>query len=364
MHLLRPNIRLLILSTPVAPLGSGIGGGVELTIQNLSQILQQRNHHVEILAPEGSVLPGNHVTCISGKLQPRAQHNLRQTDTTDTPPNSVLTNMCTYAKNHQKDYDLILSFAYDWLPVYLTSQFDTPLAHFISMSSMNDSLDYEIRMLSATIPGRLGCYSKSQAETFPVPEAFKILKSGIDLKKYSFCEHPDNFLVWVGRISPEKGLEDAVQVSQQKEIPLKILGKLEDTEYWNNIRRQIPDTSEAPVEYVGFLETVEMQNVVRKARALLMTPHWTEAFGMAVIEALACGVPVISYNSGGPSEIVEHDKTGFLITPGQVDELGQAVDQAGRIRRADCRKSVEKNYTLEIWGDRFEKWLQSLVLEK
>lgn len=361
MHRLRSKIRLLVLSTPVAPLGSGIGGGVELTIQNLSDVLQNRGHSVDILAPEESMLPDSSIIRIPGELEPRAQRVSRQAEKSGTSSNSVLTNMCTYAEKHQDSYDLILSFAYDWLPVYLTSQFETPLAHFMSMSSMSDALDYELKRVASEFPNRLGCYSKTQAETFPVPESFTILKSGIDLNKYRYCAQPENYLVWAGRISPEKGLEDAVQVSRKKKIPLKILGKMEDRDYWNEILRQAPD---APVEYLGFLETKEMQKILRKARALLMTPHWTEAFGMVIIEAFACGVPVITYNRGGPSEIVEQGKTGFLTEPGRVDEMANAMDQIDKIRRADCRQTAEEEYSLEVWGDRFENWLQELVPRK
>ncbi|MEX0993945.1 MAG: glycosyltransferase family 4 protein [Balneolaceae bacterium] len=350
-------MRMLILSTPVAPLGSGIGGGVELTIHNLAYILQQRRHHVEILAPKGSWLPVSSVIQIQGELQPRAQHQNRN-EKTDTPSNSVLTNMCTYAKKHQHRYDLILSFAYDWLPLYLTSQFETPLAHFMSMSSLNDALDYELKRVAAEFPRRLGCYSKAQANTFPVPEAFTILKSGIDLSKYSYCGQPGNYHVWAGRISPEKGLEDALQATQLLKSPLKILGKLEDKEYWESMCREYP---EAAVDYIGFLETGEMQKVLRKAKALLMTPHWTEAFGMVVIEAFACGVPVVSYNRGGPAEIIEPGKTGFLVEAGRTEQLAAAVGRIEQIRRSDCRRTAEKLYSLEIWGDRFEEWMQSLV---
>jgi UDP-glucose:tetrahydrobiopterin glucosyltransferase len=105
-----------------------------------------------------------------------------------------------------------------------------------------------------------------------------------------------------------------------------------------------------------------MQQIVGDCRALLMTPRWVEAFGNVAIEALACGVPVISYARGGPTEIVRDGKTGFLVEPDSVAGLVAAIGKLGEIDRSACRQQAEQEYSLAAWGDQLEDWFASLVM--
>jgi UDP-glucose:tetrahydrobiopterin glucosyltransferase len=347
------SLKILLISTSVAPLGSGIGGGVELTILNLSNELKKRGYHTDVLAPAGSVLEGHSIIRIEGNLQPKAQYQSR-TDIPASPDNSVLSNMCNYASQNQSQYDLIVNFSYDWLPLYLTPSFKTPLLHFISMSSLNDAIDFEIKRVASKFPNRLSCNTHSQASTFPMPDKFTILGKGIDLAKYQYCENPEDYFTWVGRISREKGLEDAVEAADMTSSKLVVMGKKEDPVYWNEIMMKYPHTD---MNYAGFLQTEKMQEVLGKSRALIMTPRWIEAFGNVVIEAFACGVPVISYRIGGPSEIIEDKVTGFLTKPGNIQEVADCMKIIDQIDRNICRQTALKNYTLEAWCDRFEQWI-------
>ncbi len=350
-------LHLLLLSTPVGPIGSGRGGGVELTLRNLLSEMDHRGHRADVVAPSGSLLEGANLIQLDGALQPPFQQFTRE-DHPPNPENSVLTRMLQYAREHQYDYDLIVSFAYDWLPIYLTPSFDIPLLHYISMSSMNNTMDREIGRLASSTPGRLACYSRTQAETFPHSEKFTVLGGGIDLDRYKFHESTENKLVWLGRISREKGLEDACEAARQAGSPLKVMGKLEQEDYWEEIRDSY---SKSEVEYLGFLPTEAMQQQLGPAKALLMTSRWTEAFGLVAVEALACGVPVISYNHGGPSEIVDDGRTGFLTTPGRIGELVHAIGRLESIDRQTCRFEAEKRFSLRSWGDRVEAWLLSAL---
>jgi UDP-glucose:tetrahydrobiopterin glucosyltransferase len=355
-------MRLLFLSTPVGPLGSGLGGGVELTVLNLVKVLQGLGHEVAIAAPQGSVLPTATCIPIPGEWQPTAQTQGR-----DTPAivstNSVLANLWDYARRVQHDYDLLVNFAYDWLPFYLTPFFSKPIAHFVSMGSLNTLMDAIVTQVGQQFPGTLGAYTQSQIETFPPllatqTPAWRILGSAIDLEQYAFCDQPEPALVWMGRISPEKGLEDAVAAAQATQTRLKILGKLEDPDYWQRIQNQYPD---APVDYLGFLATSDLQVIVRRCQALIMTPRWVEAFGNVAIEALACGVPVIAYQRGGPSEIIEPGKTGWLVAPDSVDGLIQAIGKLSQLDRQACRQAAETQYSLPALGKRFESWFNDIV---
>jgi UDP-glucose:tetrahydrobiopterin glucosyltransferase len=107
-----------------------------------------------------------------------------------------------------------------------------------------------------------------------------------------------------------------------------------------------------------------MQQELRQCRAMLMTPRWVEAFGNVAIEALACGVPVISYRRGGPAEIIQDGKTGFLVEPDSVDRLVDAIARLDEIDRYTCRQQAETEFSLKALGDRFEKWFRDILTRK
>jgi UDP-glucose:tetrahydrobiopterin glucosyltransferase len=334
-----------------------MGGGVELTLKNIAQALSDRAHTIAIVAPVGSRLPGFPIIEIAGALQLTAQSEGRNA-WVEMPPDSVLANMWSYARQVQAEYDVIVNFAYDWLPFYLTPFFQTPIAHLVSMGSLTDEMDRAIGQIATDFPHTIAVHSRAQAETFEFGDRCRVVGNGFDLAQYQFCPEPENTLAWVGRLAPEKGLEDAVIAAQTSEIPLKIWGLLQDVAYWQDIRDQYPD---APVSYEGFLSTAELQQELGKCRALLMTPRWVEAFGNVAIEALACGVPVIAYDRGGPAEIIETGKTGWLVTPDRVKGLVDAIAQIDQIDRHTCRKSAEQVYSLEAMGDRMEQWFATLL---
>lgn len=349
--------RLLLVATPVGPLGSGVGGGVELTIVNLAQELQTRGYHVTVVAPEGSQLPDVPIVEIAGQPQPPA-HIQDGSAATALHPDGVLANMWSYAQSVQSQVDLIINFAYDWLPFYLTPFFMTPVAHFVTMGSLNPFIDRAIERVAGQFPWALACYTRTQAETFSCPSSFHCLGSAVNLERYQYCAQPGPNLAFLGRISPEKGLEDSLAATQQANMPLKIMGKLEDDHYWQQLCTKFPWVSGA---YLGFLPTETMQAALRECRALIMTPRWVEAFGNVAIEALACGVPVVAYNRGGPSEIVIDGKTGWLVTPGDIDALTTAIKNIDQIDRQDCRQQAERQYSLAALGDRFENWFERVI---
>jgi UDP-glucose:tetrahydrobiopterin glucosyltransferase len=358
---LNTKLKILILSTPVGALGSGLGGGVELTIANLARELRQRGHTIQIIAPAGSELGDLPIASIPGELQLTAQTQANAAPIV-MPSNPVLANMWAEARRVQHEYDIIFNTAFDWLPFYLVPFFDTTIAHFVSMGSQIEAIDLAIARVARDYPGTIGVCTRTQAETFSFADAcFVMGGSGVDPSVYEYCDAPKNQLAWLGRISPEKALEDAVAAAEITGIPLKIMGKIQDPEYWAKIQRDYPT---APIEYLGFLSTHELQQALRTCRGMLMTPRWIEAFGNVAIEALACGVPVIAYRRGGPAEIIAEGKTGFLVEPDSVEGLVAAIGRLDEIDRADCRHAAETIFSQAAWGDVVEDWFYRLVGDK
>ena len=158
--------RIVICSTSVGPLGSGIGGGVELTLHGLVLGLAARGHHVEVVAPAGSLHVGASVHQIPGAPQVSSQTMGREAPI-EMPAAPVLGAMWEWVRDHQSRFDVAINLAYDWLPFYLTPFLRVPVAHLVSMGSLNDAMDGAIADLLDARPGAAAVHSRAQAETFP-----------------------------------------------------------------------------------------------------------------------------------------------------------------------------------------------------
>jgi len=114
---------------------------------------------------------------------------------------------------------------------------------------------------------------------------------------------------------------------------------------------------------MGFLSTDELQKELGQCRGLLNTPKWNEAYGNVVVEALACGVPVIAYKRGGPGEIIHHGQTGYLADPDNKKNMLSYVEIIERINRKKCREWVEKNASTDIFAIKVVNWLNNVMQE-
>lgn len=351
-------LKILFVSTSVGPLGTGMGGGVELTLANLAKALQLRGHWIEALVPAESACPGLDLIQVPGQLQATAQTQGRE-GSIEMPADAVLANLWEQARQRQGDYDIILNFAYDWLPLFLTPFFTTPVVHLISMGSLTTAMDSIIAQTLDRFPHSIAVHSRIQADTFTAIANFSqrctILANGFDLSRYDFQPQAEPKLGWVGRIAPEKGLEDAVAAIAQTKTPLNVWGAMEHPDYWDEIQQRFPT---APLAYCGFLKTEKLQQQLGQCQGLVMTPKWVEAFGNVAIEALACGVPVVAYGRGGPLEIVDDGVTGYLVEPDSVAGLVDAIAKLDDLDRAACRSAAESKYSLAAMGERTEAWLQ------
>ncbi|HVC79420.1 MAG TPA: glycosyltransferase [Chloroflexota bacterium] len=350
-------MKVLFVSHPVGPLGDGSGGGVDLTLNNVVKALTYRGHSVEVIAPMGSRLAHTPVIEIQGRLQPSAQYETRAAPVS-MPANSALAAMWDEARRRQAAYDVVVNFAYDWLPFYLTPFFPVPVAHLVSMCTLLDAMDDVIGAVAGSFPGHVAMHTQAQARTFPFADQCVILGNGVDLDLYPYNPTPKNRLCWIGRIAPEKGIADAAAVAQATGIPLDVYGRIQDPAYWNRVLREFAG---APIHYHGFLDTETLAQAVGPARGLLMTPKWIEAFGNVVMEALACGVPVVAYRRGGPAEMVVDGRTGWLVEPDHVDDLVAAVSRIDHLDRAACRQQAERDYSLAALGLRWEYWLEGIA---
>ena len=353
-------LRLLVVSTAVGSLGSGRGGGVELTLTGLVAGLIARGHRLTVLAGEGSELPpdcGQAVlwTC-PGVDQPSWQHQPRAA-AVQMPPGSLLAALWEVALDHQSQFDATLNLGYDWLPFWLTPHLATPLFHLVSMGSVATVMDGVIAAVSRWDPRRLAFHSAAQADDFSLSGPPCLVGNGFDLATYQFRElpDPDAPLGWAGRIAPEKGLEDAAAAAARLGRRLVVWGLTADRGYAARVEASVPAGT---IEWRGFLPTARLQAELGGCAALLTTPKWNEAFGNVVVEAMACGVPVVAYRRGGPAELVQPGVTGMLVEPDDVEALAAAVGPAEALERGGCRRWVEQHCSREAFATRIEAWLR------
>lgn len=348
-------LRILIASTPVGPLGSGAGGGVELTLSNLAAGLRGLGHGVEVVAPAGSVLSGALVHGIPGRLQPQMQ-TLGRAAEAPLVADAVLAGMWHWVGEQQGRFDAVINMAYDALPFELGPTLSIPVAHWVSMGSLNVAMD---RLITAAPAGTVAVHSRAQARTFgPAGEGFCVLGNGFDMGQYAFSPGHDGVLGFAGRIAPEKGLEDALAIAARTGKPLKAWGLMQDAAYW---QAACADAPRAQVSYEGFLPTAAFAQGLGRCQGLLMTPKWEEAFGNVAAEALACGVPVVAYARGGPAEITLDGVTGFVVPADDINGAAAAVGRLDAIDRRACRSRAEAEYGAPALARRVDAWLRRVL---
>ena len=348
----------------MGPIGSGEAGGVETHLLNLAPILVERGYGAGLVAPAGSVAPVAGVTLyqVAGEASPSATRADRSA-TTVARTGGLLENMWDEALRRQRQYDIVIGVSYDWLPFYLTPFFSTPVGHWITICSAIDEVDRIIEKRWREGGLKLAMYTGAQARTYPFLESGRVqlLYGGVDTAVFQYnSQHhsqPGDRLCWAGRISPEKGLEDAIAAAGALDMALDVCGKIQDEAYWRAVMRD----AGARVVYHGFLGPVELQRRYAGARATLVTPRWIEAFGNTVIESMACGTPVVAYNRGGPAEIVEHGRSGILVPQeAGIRALVEGAREAAGLDRRVVRARAEE-FSFVRMADRFEAWVEAVA---
>jgi glycosyltransferase involved in cell wall biosynthesis len=212
--------------------------------------------------------------------------------------------------------------------------------------------------------------SISDAQRQPVPEANWVatVYHGIPLDEYTFNPKPAGYLAFLGRISPEKGLDTAIRVAQRVQLPLKIAARMPlpfrndpnaraDWDYYENVVQPLLQGSN--VELIGQVGGQEKDEFLGNARALLFPIRWPEPFGLVMPEALACGTPVLALREGSVPEVVEDGVTGFIC--GDEDELVEAVGRLDEIDRVRCRAEAERRFSPAEMADRYEQVYHQLI---
>jgi len=316
-------------------------GGTERVVYCLTEELVRRGHDVTLFASGDSQT--------SAKLCPIVEKGLRLDGKQGA---SLFTSMLELAKVYREmegEFDIIHSHI-DFLTFPFASATMTP-----TLLTLHGRLDIPDVVKMLRVYAHLNYVSISDSQRRPVPDInwAGTIYHGYPPEYFVFNDSPSDYFLYLGRLSPEKAPDQAITLAKACGVRLKIAAKVDpiDGEYFSE--RIKPMLDDPRIEYLGEVGDREKIELLKNARALLNTIDWPEPFGLVMIEALACGTPVIVRPCGSSPEIIRHGKTGFLCK--SVDEFANAVRDAGKISRHVCRKEFERRFTNVQMVDGYER---------
>lgn len=234
-------------------------------------------------------------------------------------------------------YDLIHNH-FDFLPLSYSRLVSTPM-----LTTIHGFSSPKILPVYKAYNGDNYYVSISYADRDPDLEYVANIYHGIDLSQFTYREQPGGYLLYFGRIHPDKGTREAIEIARQAGRMLIIAGIIQDQHYYEEqIRPRIDGTE---VIYLGSAGPEDRDRLLGGALALLHPIAFAEPFGLSVVEAMACGTPVVAFKQGSMSEVIEEGHTGYLVK--NVEEAVNAVNSIARLSRRRCRHWVEERFSQE-----------------
>jgi glycosyltransferase involved in cell wall biosynthesis len=318
----------------VAPLTEAIPpklyGGTERVVSWLTEELIALGHEVTLFA-SGDSVSSAHLEAV----WPRAL----RLDGSVRDPNALHMLMLEKVYQRAGDFDF-LHCHLDYYPFSLFSRQSTPF-----VTTLHGRLDLPEHQPVFDEFSSVPVVSISNAQRRPLPQAHWVRTVHHGLPERLLMPKPikPSYFAFLGRIAPEKGVDRAIRIAEHCGVPLKIAAKVDkvDREYFDE---QIhPMIRSGNVEYIGEINDNEKSAFLSGAIVLLVPIDWPEPFGLVMIEAMACGTPVIAYNRGSVPELIEHGVTGFIVE--DEAQAVAAVDRLGRLSRSIIRGRFERRFT-------------------
>jgi glycosyltransferase involved in cell wall biosynthesis len=318
----------------IAPLAEAVPpklyGGTERVVFWLTEELVRLGHDVTLFASGDSET--------SAELEPCWPEALRLNQ-------GHLDPMLAYAVMLQRlaeragEFDIIHAHV-DWLHIPLLRGRGAPF-----VTTLHGRLDLpNLPECVARCFADASMISVSNAQRTPLPHAHWVatIQHGIPLDQFAPNFAPHRYLAFLGRIAPEKGPESAIRLAQAAGLPLKIAAKVDksDREYFDNRVKPLIDGDK--IQFIGEIDERRKQAFLGNAAALLFPVCWPEPFGLVLIEAMACGTPVIAFRAGSVPEIVENGITGFVVDP---DKASTAIYRVASLDRRKVRERFEQRFT-------------------
>jgi glycosyltransferase involved in cell wall biosynthesis len=306
-------------------------GGTERIVSYLTEELVRAGHDVTLFASGDSITRARLIPACRGSLRLN-KHCV------DHLAHHIV--MMDQVLEHARNFDVI-HFHTDYLHFPVARY--VPVPHVTTLHGRLDLPDLiPVYDRFRDIP----VISISNAQRKPLPWAnwAGTIYHGLPPDLFRFQPNPGTYLAFLGRISPEKRADRAIEIAKRAGMPLKIAAKVDrvDKRYFKRVVEPLLDASH--VEWVGEISDQEKGDFLGNAYALLFPIDWPEPFGLVMIEAMACGTPVIAYHGGAVAEVIKNGETGFIAK--NLEDAAGAVHRVPELSREHCRKIFEKRFTV------------------
>jgi glycosyltransferase involved in cell wall biosynthesis len=340
-------LRIAVVSPPMLPVPPATYAGTERVVDALVGELHRRGHHVTLFAPGDSTTPA--------ELVPTVEQSLWSRDYRGDVSSFINLTLAKVWDQHDW-FDIIHSHV-ETLGFLLARHCPTPV-----LTTLHGRLDHsgmpELLEEFTDIP--LVAISDSQRRWSPKADWVATIHHGLPLERLPFNDQSGRYLAFVGRITPEKGVADAIELARRTGMPLRIAAKVYDQHEHEHFAEVVePAVKEGVVTFLGELGPTERDALYAGAAATVMLGAWPEPFGLVAIESMATGTPVIARRAGGPTETVEHNVTGFLVD--DLTEAELAVQHLGDLSRAAVRQHVIDRFLPARMVDEYEAVYRRLV---
>ena len=259
---------------------------------------------------------------------------------------------------HKDEFDLI-HFHVDYLHFPLSRR-----ERYVHLTTLHGRLDIPDLVPLYNVYNEMPVVSISDAQRVPLPHLNwqGTVYHGMPLDSYKFHSKSGNYLAFLGRTSPEKGLDRAIEIAKAAGVPLKIAAKVDkaDQDYFETVIEPLLD--HADIEFIGEIGYPEKNEFLGNAMALLFPIAWPEPFGIVMIEAMACGTPVIAYPFGSVAEVVTDGISGQLVS----DQAGavEAIQKIAAIDRKRVRRHFEKHFSADRMAQEYMEIYERMVGRK
>lgn len=364
---------IALLAPLVSPIRQPFLGGAQALLRDLAVGLAARGHSVTLYAARGSdstILPGvalREVTVDTARVLPTDFAALEREPATAAPVDPAVLQAFERAydmiSRRRPRHALLHAHAYDAPSFALAQTLGLPVVHTLHMAALDPDI---LALLASLAPARtprqpgqpwLTTVSRACAATYQSAcRIDALIYNGLDIARipYAATIAPDAPALFAGRITPEKGVEDAINIALAANVPLRLVGGTYDTGYFADRIAPLLAAHADHLTYLGPQPRERVWELMAESRAVLVPSLWDEPFGLVACEAMATGAPVIGYASGGLREVVAEGVTGVLTPPGDIAGAAAALRESGRYSRASCRARVVRRFSLRAALTRYE----------
>ncbi len=325
-------------------------GGVESVVSDLTEALVARGHEVTLFCAPGSRSTASVVTLLDEARPDEIERSLYEAD--HVARAFAIIDLAPRGGR----FDVVHDHC-GFTAVAMADRIDTPLVHTLHGSfTASTAAFYAHHGHKAALVG----ISAAQLACAPAGlHTAAVVPNPIDLRAWPLRERKDDYLLWIGRMTEVKGPHRAIAAARKAGVPLILAGVIQPGQQAFFDREIAPHIDGGMVRFVGEVGGQIKRSLFASARALLMPIRWEEPFGMVMVEALACGTPVIAFAEGAARELVQHERTGFLVR----DEAGMAdaVSRLSSIPPAGCRAWVAEHCDVGVVAHAYERAYQGAL---